>query len=56
MLQEIKGLEAQIVTIKDEKTNVDRKISFVALPQTEKFFQCNKREKTLYGQHQNDCI
>jgi hypothetical protein len=37
MHQEIKGLEAQITTIKDNKKNVDRKISFASLPPTEKF-------------------
>jgi hypothetical protein len=35
--QEIKSLEAQISTIKDKKKNVDRKITFASLPQTEKF-------------------
>jgi hypothetical protein len=35
--EEIKGLEAQIITIKDKKKNVDRKITFASLPQTEKF-------------------
>ena len=35
--QEIKGLEAQILTIKDKKSQVDRKVTFASLPQTEKF-------------------
>ena len=35
--EEIKGLEAQIITIKDKKKNVDRKITFASLPQMEKF-------------------
>ncbi len=35
--QEIKELEAQIITIKDKKMNVDRKITFASLPPTEKF-------------------
>lgn len=35
--QEIQGLESQIITIKDKKKNVDRKITFASLPQTEKF-------------------
>jgi hypothetical protein len=35
--QEIKSLDAQIITIKDKKKNVDRKITFASLPQTEKF-------------------
>jgi hypothetical protein len=37
MHQEIKGLEAQIITIKDKKKKVDRKITFASLPPTEKF-------------------
>lgn len=35
--QEIKSLEAQIITIKDKRKNVDRKITFASLPQMEKF-------------------
>ena len=35
--QEIKGLEAQIITIKEKKAKTDRKITFASLPQTEKF-------------------
>ena len=30
-------MEAQIITIKDKKKNVDRKITFASLPPTEKF-------------------
>jgi len=37
MHQEIKGLEAQIITIKEKKKKVDRKIIFASLPPTEKF-------------------
>ncbi|HYH15663.1 MAG TPA: hypothetical protein VD794_10610, partial [Flavisolibacter sp.] len=37
MHQEIKRLEAQIITTKDKKKNVDRKITFASLPPTEKF-------------------
>ncbi len=37
MHQEIKGLEAQIITIKDNKKKADRKITFASLPPTEKF-------------------
>jgi hypothetical protein len=37
MHQEIKWLEAQIITIKDKKKKVDRKITFASLPPTEKF-------------------
>ena len=35
--EEIKDLEAQIITIKDKKKDVDRKITFGSLPETEKF-------------------
>ena len=35
--QEIKGLEAQIIAIKDKKKTVERKITFASLPPTEKF-------------------
>lgn len=35
--QEMKDLEARIITIKDKRMTVDRKISFASLPPTEKF-------------------
>lgn len=35
--QEIKDLEARIITVKDKKLTVDRKITFASLPPTEKF-------------------
>ena len=35
--REIKSLEGQIITIKDKKKNVDRKITFASLPEMEKF-------------------
>ena len=37
ILQDIKGLEAEIIAIKDKKKQVDRKITFASLPETEKF-------------------